>query len=66
MKQTLTILSLILGTFAVAFVISLLLELQVFQHWVRQVLVYLLMGVVLTIGTLLVLSYAKTLKTIEK
>lgn len=66
MKQTLTILSLILGTFAVAFVISLLLELQVFQHWVRQVLVYLLMGVVLTIGTLLVLNYAKTLKTIEK
>jgi len=62
MKQSITIIAIILGTFLVAFSTSLLLELQlVTAHWLRELLIIIFIVLQLVVGFLLLRNYAKTL-----
>lgn len=60
LKSNLLFVSVILVTFLIAFLTSLLLEIPIFQHWVRYVLVVLLIVIELFSGFLTIKYLVKS------
>ncbi len=61
MRTTIKTISIIIGTFLVPFVTSLLLEITIVKmHWSRVALVILLMGVEILIGVVMFLEVVKS------
>tara|TARA_B100000809_G_scaffold71197_1_gene68818 strand:+ start:696 stop:881 length:186 start_codon:yes stop_codon:yes gene_type:complete len=53
MNNNLKIILVIVGTFTAAFLTSLLLEIPLFQHWIRQIIVVLFICLQFYIGVIL-------------
>lgn len=59
MNPNLKIIAVILVTFTLAIATSLLLELSIFKHWLRQVLIVLLIVIEITLGFIVFKSVIK-------